>query len=235
MAETVDFERLIPNLYLLNEIQIGDPSQPTAPQQWTTRAGQLSPYYVSARGVTGFSRSKRLPVEEQLVTREMTAAAIGDALARQGLPWDHLYGVRQAGTPLAALVAGGMRRSLLWGRIGVKNHGITTTPVEGNYVPGDSLALVDNVLTTGGSADEEATMLEGLGFHIATLGVLVDRSEGGVGNLKARTPSIPVASAITMPDVVQILNDAGLLHPEQVELAEAYYQSRALPGTTDTA
>ena len=49
--------------------------------------------------------------------------------------------------------------------------------------PADRVAVVEDVITTGGSAAEVGAMLEGLGATVAGYGCLVDRS-GGKGRLK---------------------------------------------------
>ena len=46
--------------------------------------------------------------------------------------------------------------------------------------PGSRVAVVDDILTTGGSVSETIVALEALGVEIVAIGVLVDRSGGGV-------------------------------------------------------
>ena len=63
-------------------------------------------------------------------------------------------------------------------RKSVKEHG-RLKRIEGNFSPGDSVVVVDDVITTGGSTIQAIDAIEEAGGHIAFVVVLVDREEGG--------------------------------------------------------
>jgi len=64
-----------------------------------------------------------------------------------------------------------------------KAHG-TGQRIEGNFAPGDEVVVVEDVITTGGSAEQAiATVVSAGGIVLGVLAV-VDREEGGRGYLE---------------------------------------------------
>jgi orotate phosphoribosyltransferase len=70
-------------------------------------------------------------------------------------------------------------------RKSAKEHG-RLKRIEGNFSPGDSVVVVDDVITTGGSTIQAIDAIEEAGGRIAFVIALVDREEGGTGNIVRR-------------------------------------------------
>lgn len=70
-------------------------------------------------------------------------------------------------------------------RKSVKTHGRQKL-IEGNFASGDSVVVVDDVITTGGSTLQAIEAIEANGGEIAFVIVLVDRQEGGRQNIENR-------------------------------------------------
>ena len=67
-----------------------------------------------------------------------------------------------------------------------KKHGLRKN-IEGNFFSGDSVVVVDDVITTGGSTIEAIEKIEADGGKVAFVIVLVDRQEqNGRANIEAR-------------------------------------------------
>ena len=67
-----------------------------------------------------------------------------------------------------------------------KKHGLLKN-IEGNFSTGDSVVVVDDVITTGGSTLQAIEKIEADGGRVAFALVLVDRQEqNGRGNIEAR-------------------------------------------------
>ncbi|MFU8894196.1 MAG: orotate phosphoribosyltransferase [Luteolibacter sp.] len=66
-----------------------------------------------------------------------------------------------------------------------KGHG-AGRQIEGNFKPGDTVIVVDDVITTGGSTLKAIDAIEREGGKIAFCIVLVDREEGGRQAIEAR-------------------------------------------------
>jgi len=70
-------------------------------------------------------------------------------------------------------------------REAAKEHG-TKRRIEGHLEEGSRVAIVDDVLTTGGSVLKAVEAVESLGCQVVKIVVLVDRCEGGGDELKKR-------------------------------------------------
>jgi orotate phosphoribosyltransferase len=70
-------------------------------------------------------------------------------------------------------------------RKSAKEHG-RLKRIEGNFSPGDSVVVVDDVITTGGSTIQAIDAIEEAGGRIAFVIALVDRQEGGRENIEKR-------------------------------------------------
>jgi len=81
-----------------------------------------------------------------------------------------------------------------------KKHG-TKQWIEGikSLFPGASVALVEDVMTTGGSLLKAVKVVRELGYRVVMAGVLLDRLEGGAQALEAA--NVPFFSLFTIEDV----------------------------------
>ncbi len=64
-----------------------------------------------------------------------------------------------------------------------KNHG-TKSGIEGNIIPGERVAIIDDVITTGGSTITAIEIAREAGLKVDRVIALVDREEGGRENIK---------------------------------------------------
>ena len=100
-------------------------------------------------------------------------------------------GVELGGCPLASAVAltsfrRGARLDALYVRKDAKDHG-SRRELEGNtrLPPGSRVALLEDVVTTGGSTLKAAAKLREAGYDVAGVVALVDRDEGGRAAIEA--------------------------------------------------
>ena len=108
-----------------------------------------------------------------------------DALARLPVPAVAVAGVELGGCPLASAVAmksleAGAPLDAIYVRKEAKSHGSKRLTEGGTRLArGSSVALVEDVVTTGGSTLAAAEKLRETGFAVAGVIALVDRLEGG--------------------------------------------------------
>ena len=80
----------------------------------------------------------------------------------------------------------------------LKEHG-TGRSIEGNFRVGDSVVVVEDVITSGGSARKAVTAVENAGGKVLGILAVVDREEGGKAVLEAeghRVVALTTAAAL---------------------------------------
>ena len=113
-------------------------------------------------------------------------------------------GVELGGCPLASAVSlvsfqRGRPLNALYVRKAKKDHG-TTKLVEGDksLKPGLKVALLEDVVTTGGSSLKAVESLKAAGAEVIGIVALVDRQEGGAETI--RSAGLPLVTIATRSD-----------------------------------
>jgi orotate phosphoribosyltransferase len=78
-----------------------------------------------------------------------------------------------------------------------KGHG-TNRFVEGPVQPGDTVAIVEDVVTTGGSSLLAIERVQEFGLKVTCVAAIIDRMEGGAQAFADR--GIPFSSLLTIRD-----------------------------------
>jgi orotate phosphoribosyltransferase len=147
--------------------------------QFVLASGRASHYYVDGRKVTLSAEGAALVgagVLEQLAGRPEISAVGGLTMGA-----DPIVGATLALAPFAGL--GHLRGFLV--RKEAKAHG-TGKLIEGPLEPGSTVAIVDDVATTGGSSILAVEAVEAIGCKVALIIVVLDRLEGGADAFAAR-------------------------------------------------
>jgi orotate phosphoribosyltransferase len=140
--------------------------------EFTLASGKKASYYLDGKQVTLDS-----------VGAKLVAEGILDLLADH-LPLPKAVGGMSIGAdPITAAVItmAGVRGIPLLGfmvRKEAKGHG-TKRFIEGPVQPGESVVIVEDVVTTGGSSLEAIARCEDYGVTIARVVAIIDRMEGG--------------------------------------------------------
>ena len=82
-----------------------------------------------------------------------------------------------------------------------KGHG-RGRRIEGNFTPGDTVVVVDDVITTGDSTLKAIAAVEEEGAKVGFVLVLVDREEGGRQNIESK--GYPVAALFKRSELVDV-------------------------------
>ncbi len=145
-------------------------------------SGRESDFFIDCKQVALTAEGHHLVGEVFFATLD-AAGLVGEV--------DAVAGVALGGCPLASAVAltsfaKGRPLDALYVRKAAKDHG-TGRRVEGRVAPGRGLrvALLEDVLTTGGSSRDAVDALRAEGHSVSCVAVLVDRGEGGREALEA--------------------------------------------------
>jgi len=153
--------------------------------EFTLASGAKSDFYVDARVTTFDPRGASLIGEVGWALLKQTAAKLDKDVNAVG-------GLTLGADPIALSIGVAAHREnsstplqVFTVRKAVKDHG-RQKRIEGNFASGDSVVVVDDVITTGGSTIQAIDAIEEAGGHVAFVLVLVDRQEGGRANIEQR-------------------------------------------------
>ena len=158
---------------------------------FTLASGATSPFYLDARATTWDPEAKPL-----------IGALVFDALAGKA---DAIGGLTLGADPIAGAVAyysqlAGAPIRAFTVRKQVKEHGMGRW-IEGSIRPGDRVAIVDDVVTTGTSTLDAIDRCRVEGHPITAAVILVDREEGGLDRIRAAVPGVPCIVLFTRSEL----------------------------------
>ena len=137
--------------------------------EFTLSSGKTSEHYVNCKPVTLTGRG--LTLTSLLMLKELDATIVGGLT----LGADPLV----SGVSLVSALDGRLVNALIV-RKEAKGHG-TQAWIEGPELPkGTKVTVLEDVVTTGGSAVKAAEKLRDAGYIVETVVAIVDRQEGGV-------------------------------------------------------
>lgn len=158
--------------------------------EFTLASGARSPYYIDARPTTMSAEGLYLIGRLGL-----------DALRAQGWAPASVGGLTMGADPVAYALAVASRShppriDAFSVRKEAKGHG-TRRRVEGNFRAGDAVVIVEDVITSGGSALQAIAAMEEAGARILGVLAVVDREEGGRAALEARGHAVVALTTAT--------------------------------------
>lgn len=162
---------------------------------FTLTSGKMSNYYFNCKSTTLDPEGMHLIghiLFDMLADSDITAAGgltlgadpIANALSMISF---------QKGKPIKSFVV----------RKDVKGHG-TKSAIEGNIRPGEKVAIIDDVITTGGSTITAIEIAQEAGLMVDRVVVLIDREEGGRENISKYINRID--AILTRADIMDLYN-----------------------------
>jgi uridine monophosphate synthetase len=196
----IDRESLVTGLYDLGAVQFGE---------FTLKSGEKSPIYLDLR---------------LLISRPATLRRVANTLQSfaSKLTFDRIAGIPMSGLPIAVALSLAMDRPMVYARPEIKKHG-TGREIEGECKAGETVLLIDDVISGGHSKAEAAAVLEGAGLKIADMLVVVDREMGGVQQMAER--GYTVHPVLTLSEILDTLQRLGRIKKKQYKEIMAWLET----------
>jgi orotate phosphoribosyltransferase len=160
---------------------------------FTLASGRQSDFYIDCRPTTmhpeGLAAIGPLGLHA-IGERGWAPDAIGGlTLGADPVSYAIAYASQLAGIPVRAFTV----------RKEAKTHG-TGKVIEGAYEPGDRVVVIEDVITTGGSALRAVEAVRAAGGSVVGVLAVVDRSEGGREAIEAA--GLEVEALVTAADII---------------------------------
>ncbi len=206
----IDKESLIVSLHDLGAVKFGEFTRPR---------GDVSPIFIDT------SLLIARPGTLRRIARLMENLSIG-------LTYDRLGALPMGGIPIALALSLTIDRPLIYPRPGALNSSGQRL-IEGQYQPGETLLLIDDVLSTGHTKLKTIRRLESLRLHVPEMMVLVDRGLGGATMLTES--GCRVQSVLTLVDILDTLLRLRRISKEQHRFVHAWIEEHQVPHRKEKA
>lgn len=162
-------------------------------------SGAIFPYYIDLRKIIS---------NPQVFNQVLTAY---EAILKN-LNFDRLAGIPYGSLPTATGLSLRLGCPMIFPRKEVKAHG-TRKVIEGNFHPGETVVVVDDILISGKSVMEGAEKLKSAGLNIDDIVVFIDHEQGVKDRLQEN--GYRGHAVLTISEITTILHQSGRIDDEQ--------------------
>ena len=163
MTDLSPIETLVLTLHDIGAVQFG---------RFRLHSGRESRIYIDLRLLVSFP----------MALRQATAVYAGVLAA---LDYDLLAATPLAGLPIGTALCLELDRPLIYPRKTAKSYG-TGKNIEGRWSIGQTVVVIDDLITSGDSVLETIASVKAAGLHVHEAVVLIDREQGGREMLAAQ-------------------------------------------------
>ena len=174
--------------------------------EFTLKSGLISPIYIDLRRLVAFPGW-------------MTQVAAAYIRQLRGLEFDRIAGLPYAALPIATAVSLQGNWPMIYPRKTTKDYG-TAAAIEGLYHPGETIVVIDDLATTGGSKFEAIEKLNAAGLKVRDVVVLIDRESGAKEDLAKE--GYALHALFTLTQLLDHWEETERLPAEQIASARTF-------------
>ncbi|MFZ5858088.1 MAG: orotate phosphoribosyltransferase [Chloroflexota bacterium] len=174
--------------------------------EFTLKSGLKSPIYIDLR---------------RIITYPKLLAQIAEAYLPilQRLSFSRIAGLPYAAIPIATAISLAGNYPMIYPRKEVKTYG-TKAEIEGEYRAGETVVVIDDLATTGGSKFEAIEKLTGAGLVVKDVVVLVDRQSGAKESLAQAGYSMH--AVLTINEMLDYWEATGKVEKDKIEATRKF-------------
>jgi uridine monophosphate synthetase len=178
--------------------------------EFTLKSGMISPIYIDLRRIITFPR----------LLGQVGAAYLP---LLKGLQFDRIAGLPYAAIPIATAICLAGDYPMIYPRKEAKAYG-TKAEIEGEYHAGETVVVVDDLATTGGSKFEAIEKLTGAGLAVHDVVVLIDRQSGAREALEEA--GFHFHAVVTITELLDYWEKAGKVEKGKIAAARDFLKQK---------